>query len=88
MLTLFIKDNCKYSRAALEKLAELALPFTEKNIKDVAVVDELFTLGGKIQVPYLVDDEKQAAMYGSDDIIAFLDAEYGKGSATAPAPAV
>jgi len=37
-------------------------------------LDELLVLGEKNQVPFLVDTEKNAKMYESDDIIQYLDA--------------
>ena len=35
-----------------------------------------FKLGGKTQVPFLVDPEKGVQMYESSDIIAYLDENY------------
>lgn len=35
--------------------------------------------GGKAQFPYLVDPNRDRAMYESDDIVAYLFAEYGDG---------
>lgn len=38
---------------------------------------ELVALGGKMQVPYLVDPNTGVAMYESDDIVAYLRKTYG-----------
>ena len=38
---------------------------------------ELVALGGKMQVPYLVDPNTGTAMYESDDIVAYLRKTYG-----------
>jgi glutathione S-transferase len=35
-------------------------------------------MGGKIQMPYMTDDATATAMYESDDIMAYLHANYGK----------
>jgi glutathione S-transferase len=42
---------------------------------------DLAQRGGKVQVPYLVDPNTAAAMYESDDIVAYLEAEYGPAAA-------
>ncbi|PNW81816.1 hypothetical protein CHLRE_06g261500v5 [Chlamydomonas reinhardtii] len=42
--------------------------------------EKAISLGGKKQFPYLVDPNTGAAMYESDDIIAYLFKEYGNGS--------
>jgi glutathione S-transferase len=34
-----------------------------------------------MQVPYLIDPNTNREMYESDDIVAYLEAEYGPGSA-------
>ncbi len=38
----------------------------------------LVKLGGKEQVPFLVDADKGEMMYESDDIVAYLQANYVK----------
>lgn len=45
---------------------------------------ELKQLGGKMQVPFLVDPNAQLSMYESDDIIAHLYDAYGPGRAAVP----
>lgn len=37
----------------------------------------LLELTGRVQVPYLVDDNTGTALYESDDIIAYLERQYG-----------
>jgi len=63
----------------LKKLEDLELDFTEKNIDDAGIAEELVSLGGKDQVPYLVDSEKGSAMYESSAIIDHLNTHYGLG---------
>jgi glutaredoxin len=78
MLTLYIKDGCPYCAAVLHKVDELGLSPELKNIKDEAVVTELVAKGGKRQVPYLVDSDKDVQMYESSDIVDYLEKEYGQ----------
>ncbi|MEK7505622.1 MAG: glutathione S-transferase N-terminal domain-containing protein, partial [Patescibacteria group bacterium] len=66
-----------YCAAVLHSLDELKLERVEKNISDPAVVEELVSLGGKRQVPYLVDSDKGVQMYESADIAAYLHKTYG-----------
>ena len=82
MLTLYVKTGCPYCAVVLHELAELQVPFEEKNVDDEGVNDELIALGGKRQMPYLVDSEHDVAMYESADIVQYLAATYGKGDTT------
>ena len=52
--------------------------FEEKNIADDAVAAELIARGGKRQVPYLIDDERNIEMYESADIDKYLRVQYPK----------
>jgi len=52
---------------------------------DEALTAELIAKGGKSQVPYLVDTEKDVAMYESNDIIEYMRDNYaGTTSANKP----
>ena len=55
-------------------------------MKDISEQDtyreELLAKGGKQQVPYLVDSEKEVAMYESDDIMDHLELNYGETETT------
>jgi anaphase-promoting complex subunit 7 len=81
MLTLYVKTGCPYCAVVLHELAELELPFEEKNIEDDAVAQELIERGGKRQVPYLVDEKNGVEMYESGDIVEYIAITYGNGSA-------
>lgn len=77
MLTLYVKTDCPYCALVLHELAELSLPFEEKNIADDAVAAELVERGSMRQVPYLVDDAHNVEMYESADIAQYLATTYG-----------
>ena len=72
MLTLYTKPNCSFCARVKEEGAFLGVTFTEKSVLDEGVVEELVAKGGERQVPFLVDDEENVFMYGSDEIIAHL----------------
>ena len=78
MLTLYVKTGCPYCIKVLNTGKELGIEFEEKNIADDAVVVELVARGGKRQVPYLIDSERNIEMYESADIDAYLRMHYAK----------
>ena len=78
MLTLYVKTGCPFCHKVLDTGEELGLMFEEKNIADDAVAAELVARGGKRQVPYLVDSERNIEMYESADISEYLRKTYPK----------
>ncbi len=74
MITLFLKTGCPYCARVLATTNARNIPFTEKNIADEAVVEELIALGGKRQVPFIVDGDTM--MYESQDIVDYLEAKF------------
>ena len=78
MLTLYVKTGCPYCIRVLNTGKELGIKFEERNIADDAVASELIKRGGKRQVPYLVDNERNTEMYESADIDAYLREHYAK----------
>ncbi len=79
MLTLYVKTGCRYCALVLSTITELGLIPTIKNVADPGVYDELEKLGGKKQEPFLVDSEKNVALYESTNIINHLEKYYGSG---------
>lgn len=77
MLILIHKQSCPYCAKVRDFLAQ-------KNIDYVSLESEsgspsralLERLGGKQQVPYLIDWEKGLSMYESGDIIDYLGKNY------------
>ncbi len=73
MLILYIKDNCPYSTAVIDKINELDIRVETKNIANNRNALELIEKGGKCQVPCLIDTDKEIVIYESSDIIDHLD---------------
>jgi len=73
MITLYTKTGCPYCDKVKDRIAELALPYSEKNISDEKNLSELLEKGGKRQVPFMIDDERGTSMYESGDIIYYLE---------------
>ena len=78
MLTLYVKTGCPYCAKVLAKLKELGTPFEEKNISDPDVAKELIDKGGKKQVPFLSDHEREISIYESEDIVKYLEEHHTK----------
>jgi glutaredoxin len=78
MLTLYIKTGCPFCHLVRDTGEELGLTFEEKNIADPSVAAELVLRGGKRQVPYLIDSERNVEMYESADIGEYLRTQYAK----------
>lgn len=76
MLTLYMRPGCQYCARVLIAAAELGVELDERNINDPALEEELVSLGGKRQVPYLVDSERGIALYESDAIVEHLHATF------------
>lgn len=57
----------------------LGLAVTKKFIDDDPKNEtELMERGGRVQVPFLVDDAHEVELYDSDLILHYLDEHYGK----------
>lgn len=70
-ITLYIKSTCPFSKKVLAVVDAYEIPWVEKNIAEDGVYDELESLGGKRQVPFMVDGE--IMMYNSDSIVEYLE---------------
>lgn len=70
MIRLFTYPSCPYCHKVREAFAEIGVEYEEVNAERGSEGStELVELGGKQQVPFLVDGETM--MYESDDIISY-----------------
>ncbi|MWV64616.1 glutaredoxin [Halorubrum sp. JWXQ-INN 858] len=86
MLELYQFESCPHCKKVREKLSELGVSYVNHNPRlgkahDREVVnqqthEELTELGGKDQVPYLVDTQRRTTLYESDDIVEHLETHY------------
>ncbi|MBI3783547.1 MAG: glutathione S-transferase N-terminal domain-containing protein [Deltaproteobacteria bacterium] len=80
MLELYDFEACPYCRKVREALSELDLDYIERpTAQGSPRRAELKKLGGKVQVPFLIDRNTGTQLYESDDIIAYLNEHYGAG---------
>ena len=56
----------------MDTFDETNIEYNKKNILEKENLDELIKLGGKQQVPFLVDNDNDKFMYESDDIIEYV----------------
>ena len=55
---------------------EAGVVFEEKNINSEENTSELLEVGGRSQVPFLIDDEKNVKLYESSEIIEYIQKNY------------
>ena len=75
MYILYYKPNCPYCQKVLAFAEEENVEFDLRDIHENGHASALVKKGGKKQVPFLVDEKGDIAMYESDDIIAYLTAK-------------
>lgn len=82
-LELYELDGCPYCAKVVDKLNELDLDYESHKVPSShAERDEVEEVSGQTGVPVLVDpDNGVEGMPESDDIVAYLDEEYGEGAA-------
>jgi glutathione S-transferase len=72
MLKLYTYPTCPYCQKVRDAFSAMDIAYEEINAeRDTDGSLELMRLGGKQQVPFLVDEENDVKMYESDDIIAY-----------------
>ncbi len=77
MLELYQKEGCPFCQKVRARMTELDLDYICRNVRDGSKKEDmLIKLGGKVQVPFLVDSDKGVAMYESDDIVKYLEKNY------------
>lgn len=77
MLTLYFKPTCPFCQRVIQMAENLNVKLEMKDItEDEAALAELIEKGGENQVPFLVDSEKGASMYESNDIIEYIRDNY------------
>lgn len=79
MLHLYYKPTCPFCQRVIQANEQIG---ADLQLLDVSTNDdlreELIAKGGKRQVPFLVDDERDEQLYESDDIIQYLTTHYSR----------
>lgn len=73
MLTLFYRPTCPFCQRVLQMAENLNVALDLRDIsEDADSAAELLEIGGKSQVPFLVDTDRGESMYESSDIVDYL----------------
>jgi len=79
MLKLYGTTDCPSCRRVLEFARKHNIELEEKDIStDEQSVKEVLEIGGKRQVPFLIDESANISMYESQEIIDYLKQKYVK----------
>lgn len=71
MLDLFILESCPYCKKVIKYMDENKIPYNKIDISNKESEESLIKIGGKRQVPFLVDNDRNIQMYESADIIEY-----------------
>ncbi|MBQ7125831.1 glutaredoxin [bacterium] len=72
MLELFTLEKCPYCLKVKKFMDEKSIDYRNLDISDKDNEYSLIKLGGKRQVPFLVDNDRNIQLYESSDIIEYL----------------
>ncbi len=76
MLELYVSEVCPYCHKVEKYLSDNNIEYTERDIAGQENMEKLLQLGGKMQVPFFHDTEKNVTMYESDDIVKYVKENY------------
>ena len=84
MLELYQAEDCPHSKTVRQKMLDLGVSCVIHNprthdgeVRNRQTYENLRELGGEDQIPFLVDTDREEALYESDDIVEYLDRYYG-----------
>ena len=72
MFDLYILESCPYCKKVMKFLEENNVNYNKIDIAIQSNEDTLIKLGGKRQVPFIVDKDRNVQMYESSDIIEYI----------------
>ena len=72
MFELFILETCPYCKKVTDFLEKEGVKYQKIDISNKESEESLIQIGGKRQVPFLIDTERNVQMYESNDIIEYL----------------
>lgn len=72
MIDLFILETCPYCKKVMKYMDENNMKYNKIDITNKASEESLINIGGKRQVPFMVDNDRNVQMYESNDIIEYV----------------
>ncbi|ELZ34201.1 hypothetical protein C474_02810 [Halogeometricum pallidum JCM 14848] len=86
MLELYQAESCPYSEQVRSKLTELGASYVVHNprlpgdeggdVLNEQTHGKLTAVGGEDAIPFLLDREREEAVYDAEDIVDYLDEHY------------
>ena len=74
MLELFILETCPYCKKVMAYFDENNVKYKKIDISNKENEESLIRIGGKRQVPFMIDKDRNIQMYESNDIIEYAGA--------------
>jgi len=82
MIQIYLAERCPFCVKVRIYMEQVGVPYVLKPVvlgsASSDIKEELKRIGGKAQVPFLVDPERNIKMYESDDIIAYVEEHYAQ----------
>ena len=72
MLELFVLETCPYCLKVMDYMDKNGIEYRKIDISNEESKNSLIQIGGKRQVPFLIDKDTNIQMYESNDIIEYL----------------
>lgn len=72
MILIYKIEGCPYCNRVISFLKTKNLEYRLLDISEKNFLQELVSIGGKEQVPFMIDTDNGKKMYESDDIIEYL----------------
>lgn len=72
MLELFVLETCPYCLKVMDYMDKNGIEYRKIDISNEESKNSLIQIGGKRQVPFLIDKDRNIQMYESNDIIEYL----------------
>jgi len=72
MLELFVLETCPYCLKVMDFMDKNKIEYRKIDISNEESKNALIQIGGKRQVPFLIDKDRNIQMYESNDIIEYL----------------
>lgn len=84
MLELYQAEGCPHSAKVREKMTDLGVSYVIHNprshggeVRNKVTQRAMTEVGGRDQIPLLVDTDREKSIYESDDIVDYLEEQYG-----------
>lgn len=74
MIDLYVMETCPYCRRVMDFFEQTHIEYNKKDVSNSENHRKLLEIGGKDQVPFLIDGKTK--MYESGDIIEYVKNNY------------